>query len=378
MSIMTSLHPDVHKVRQGGKDDPGTRLDPAIITLAEILKKAGYATAGFTGGGHVSAKYGFDKGFDVYQEGSIRNVLFWLNSNHERKFFLFFHTYATHDPYFPPKPYSRMYDKSYAGKIFDSRQKLCPQASSKYDVLDNQQDIFWASVNKEDPRDIDFLVAQYDAAINFVDNEMIRRLVEKLRELGIYDNTLMILTSDHGEAFKEHNNFLHTDLYTEVLRVPLIIAYPKVIPKNRVVKQLVRLTDIMPTVLDISGLKTNTRIQGKSLLPAIVKNRFLGLSCYSNSCFFNIKAIRTAGYAFIETTGNDGKDIHKSLFNRQTDPAEKDDIAASRPDVAYRLERQLHEQMNNCNRFPVQYKQIEAAPFDSETLKKLKSLGYMQ
>jgi arylsulfatase A-like enzyme len=281
-----------------------------------------------------------------------------------------------------------MYDKSYTGKIFDSNEKLRSHIGSGSFNWFSRHDTFWASVNYNDPRDTYFLVAQYDAAINFVDNEMIIPLVQKLKELGIYDDTLIIFTADHGEAFKEHsgeafrehNNFLHRDLYNGVLHVPLIMVYPKGIPRNRVVGQLVRLIDIMPTILDIVGIKINTYVQGKSLISAIAKNRFLGLSCYSEHASSYMKAMRTTDYTFIRniiTSRKGGTYIRRSLFNRQADPTEKNDIAMSSPDIVHRLERQLNKQIKHNKRLSAPYRQIEIAPPDSETLEKLKSLGYM-
>jgi arylsulfatase A-like enzyme len=199
---------------------------------------------------------------------------------------------------------------------------------------------------------------------------MIKVLIQRLKELGIHEDTLVIFTSDHGEAFYEHNNFLHNDTFGETLHVPLIIVYPKGIPKNIKIRQLVRLTDIMPTILDILGIKTEIFMQGKSLLP-VIYGRNETLSCYSS--FEDFKSIRTESYAYVET-GSYGV-----LYDRVEDPEEKYDIAAHKQRVAKELKRRAYAEHQNSQRQATLLNQSreEEVIIDTETLQKLKSLGYM-
>ena len=189
MTIMTSLYPDVHGVMNWDRK-PTKRLDDSIPTIAEVLKNLGYTTVAFTGGGNVHPSFGFDKGFDIYSftkkysvsgkyYGVIDEAISWINDNYKKEFFLFFHTYVVHDPYLPPSPYNRKYDPDYQGTIIDSVDKIKSRRSKgNSEELHN---IFWESVNKKDPRDIYFIEALYDGAINYMDEQMVGPLLKKLQ-----------------------------------------------------------------------------------------------------------------------------------------------------------------------------------------------------
>ncbi len=204
---------------------------------------------------------------------------------------------------------------------------------------------------------------------------MVGLLLRELRRLKIYKNTLIIITADHGEAFKEHGDFLHENVYIEVMRVPIIMVYPSVIPQNKTIKQLVRLTDIMPTIFDIIGINTNFVMQGESLLPAIMKDKELNLSCYS--VYKHMKAIRNDRYTFIEEN-NSNDNNSRYLYNRQKDPGEKNNIIKDNPDIADELKRQLYTLVQDYKRLSFRYKPIEANFPDLGSQKLLKSLGYLK
>ncbi|MBU1912759.1 MAG: sulfatase, partial [Candidatus Omnitrophica bacterium] len=369
MSIMTSLHHDVHQVQMFEDNKPGKRLNDSIPTLAEILKKSGYVTVAFTAGGHMHASRGFDKGFDAYaHNNAIEKVISWLHSNYKKSFFLFFHTYVVHDPYLPPPPYNRMYDSDYSGNIIDSRNRLIKILGDDKE-WQSKHKAFWESVNKESLRDVDFLKALYDGAIYFMDETIVKVLIQELKELNIFEDTIIIFTSDHGEAFNEHGNFLHRDIFWETLHVPLIIVYPKIIPKNIKIGQLVRLIDIMPTIFDLLGLKKHIFMQGESLLPAI-HGINLDLSCYSS--WRNFIGMTTNEYAYIKNKETE------YLYDRQKDTVEKYNIIANEPQVAYELKKKLFEQKQFCEELAPDFTPTEEVLPDQETVKKLKTLGYLQ
>jgi arylsulfatase A-like enzyme len=374
MSMMTSLHHEVHKVCIWEGDNPIRRLDDAIPTLAEILRANGYATAAFTGGSNVDGSLGFDRGFDIYSNnGTIGDVLSWLDKNRDKKFFVFFHTYALHDPYLPPIPYNRMYYPEYKGKVLDSEEKICAAAGIECKEANiDKHEIYWEGVNKDNSDDIKFLVAQYDAAMHFVDNEMILPLLNKLKGLSVYKNTLIIFTADHGEAFKEHNNFQHNDLYVETLRVPLIMVSAKVLPRNKEINQLVRLTDIMPTIFDILNIKSGFLMQGKSLLTAI-KGKNLNLSCYSK--FQDQGALRTNHYSYITKKLPIDK---RGLYDRQKDAKETCNLLTNNTKLAQRLDKDMFKEDRECERIGKRFSSLNTVSPDVETLQKIKSLGYLQ
>jgi arylsulfatase A-like enzyme len=240
MSMMTGLLPSAHGITDLTKGSDLT----AYATLAEKLRSAGYITGAVTEDGMLRAALGFERGFDSYAEnkasGSHGNVGLiettfarareWLERRGHVPFFLFVHTYQVHDPYTPPP--------GYAGR-FGPLDTEGPQAE-----LD-----------------------RYEEEIRYTDDK-VADLWAHVRELGLADQTILIVISDHGEAFGEHGSLRHgTDLYDETVLVPWIMRAPGLIPKGLRVVQPVGLIDLEPTLLDLLALPHDDHIQGTSLAP---------------------------------------------------------------------------------------------------------------
>src|SRR5438552_9124339 len=125
MTLFTSLYPSVHGVELWENGRPAHVLNPAVHTLAEVLKNAGYATAAFTGGAQIDPVRGFDQGFDLYTvSGQQRRARRWLGRHRWQRFFVFYHTYDLHDPYLPPDQYIRLFDSKYRGRMLDTVRRL--------------------------------------------------------------------------------------------------------------------------------------------------------------------------------------------------------------------------------------------------------------
>jgi len=266
ISLLTGLNNFHH-----GIYFPSQRMNPKEITIANILKNHQYYTAAITGGGYLSPKYGFANGFDNYYamrigkavdlrlnevEHLARLSCQWLKENKNKSFFLFLHTYQPHDPYANP---------SKAGQSFLQPQSRWKQIRMESVLDDNNR---FAVLSPEESQNV---VDLYDGEIKYTDDSYIRPIIQTLKELNLYDNTMIIITSDHGEEFYEHNGWLHDhSLYDEGIRIPLIIKFPKSKFKGSRVEFITRITDIGPTILD--QLKVNTTLKemdGKSLLPMI-------------------------------------------------------------------------------------------------------------
>jgi len=240
--------------------------------LADLLRKNGYKTIAITGGGLVSARFGFAKGFESYIEyknshklKASARLLFtdfsqWLKKNKNRKFFAFLHTYQTHEPYFSPEPFNSMF--------FEGKKMPWKKANMQKLLFDPEHPNEFKALTPEQRENI---IALYDGEIRFTDEKLIKPLVNLLKSLKIYENTMIIVTSDHGEEFFERKAWLHGhSLYNELIRVPLIIKFPNMNYKNLRVTEAGRLTDIMPTVLDVIGLDyDDDALDGKSLLPLL-------------------------------------------------------------------------------------------------------------
>jgi arylsulfatase A-like enzyme len=240
-SLFTGLYPDEHRA---GHDAPFVALGPEPPTLAEKLREAGYRTVGFSAGGVMSARYGLARGFDRWHEwtrASLRSVLpavfAELGAEPERPLFLFLHTYDVHGPYAAweergPAPGAAAPDPEW--------QRVRRIGYHDYLGLDRF-------------RGLADVVAAYDAGIAHTDAQL-GRLFARLREVGSYDASLIVVTSDHGESLYERELYIgHSfSLHDEEIRVPLLVRLPGSRRTGRV-PGLVSLVDVMPLVLGVAG-----------------------------------------------------------------------------------------------------------------------------
>ena len=256
-SMLSGLYPR----RLGVVRYPASRVLPVDNpVLPEVFAAAGYATAGFTGGGFVSSHYGFDRGFDIYPsagrrfEHNLDQTIDWLRSNKDRPFFLFFHGYDAHRPY-----YSKAADKKEMG--------LAPGASS-------EQGRFCLRDDRARPDDqrLDEILRYYDASIHHGDRA-IGVLLRTIKQLKLMDDTVILLTSDHGEEFFEHGNCDHVRfLYEESVRVPYMIWVPGFSKGGRRVDGLIPASiSVARTLLDLVGIQHS--MPGVTLLPILEKKQ---------------------------------------------------------------------------------------------------------
>lgn len=264
VSMLTGLHGPGHQV---DRDDE--RMDPELVTLADRLRAAGYETGAFTGGGFVSAAYGFSKGFDSYDEsaGGVhhqdsaarvgRAAVEWLERHRNRDFFLFLHTYQPHSPYACPPPHKTMFldDDSLFGH------------ADLVGHLGGKANLYRPLPEAERKNLIDL----YDGEIRYTDDLLVGPLIDKLRRLGLYDRCLIVITSDHGEEFFEHGGWGHGhSLYEEALRVPLVVKFPGGRFAGERRGSAVNLVDILPTVCGVLGIESEgSPLDGRSLIPVL-------------------------------------------------------------------------------------------------------------
>jgi len=260
MSMLTGLYPPEH-----GVVDPGLRPSPAVPLLAEHLQAAGYTTAAFTGGGAVSADFGFARGFQRFdgrgtvETSDVRRVVdegidFVAGLDPDERFFLMLHTYAAHAPHDPPGEYgARFWEGARPPLAVHSADSVRIGGAEGRRVT--RQEIAWRE-------------AMYDAEIRFVDDAL-AHFFTQLEAIGVTDVTV-IVTAGHGEEFGEHGMFGHGQLYHETLHVPLLVVHPGLRGGHRVTS-LVELVDVSPTVLELAGLRPDTpTMSGISLLPLLV------------------------------------------------------------------------------------------------------------
>jgi arylsulfatase A-like enzyme len=362
-SMFTSLLP----VHHGASIRKSSALRPDVPVLAGLLRDAGFATASFNGGGQLHRTWGLDRGFDVYESYAEANAeeelggdtfherlaaaTPWIESVREKPFFLFLHTYEVHHPYTPTPERLALMEKGYTGR-------LPPEISIRLIKKIN------SGRKRLRPGDLEHIVATYDAEISSADAGF-GELVALLRRLGRYESSLIVLTSDHGEAFGERGRVAwHGDtLYDEQIRIPLIIRLPGGRFRGLRVDPQVRSIDIAPTILSVLGLPVPRGFSGTAI---DIAGRAAGhppSAVASIDGFSNNLAVRTRQWKWYQ-----GR-----LYDLLADPGEKSDVAARHPDVVERLEGALVAQMKS--REPAARRPVK---IDRELQERLKALGYVE
>ena len=384
MSLFTSMLPTAHGVtnvsnRYGIKLKA---LAPNRLTLGQVLNQADYWNAAVACGGNVQPKMGFTRGFKqrfISQlmpiEDTVDRALELARHGVTRGKppFLFVHTYEIHAPYLPPATFRERLAPTpgpVLGPIIEDlagrpRRELglAPQG------LWDQQDDFT-------PADVAYLSDLYDAGIAHTDQEL-RRFFGELEQLGVLDDWIVVVLSDHGEEFAEHGDFEHDQLYTEHLHVPLIVRLPGgELGGTRVTGQA-SLLDVMPTLLELLDLPGPETMQGRSLVPAMRSGRTEDLPVLAEHVMFPglyRATLRAGGQAI--TYHQD--DCALSAFDLGADPDEQSDLgqdaaffASASGTLRARLTQlfQLREALDGVA-------MGEELPLDEEQLSELLQLGY--
>lgn len=373
VSMLYSLNSANHQIYYSTQ-----KIDASLPSIASFLKKYGYITYGLTGGGFVSSIFGFSKGFDWYENpvgGSVpdeagqlyRYASNWLAENKDKQFFLFLHTFQIHGPYNPPKPWNEAF--------LDDQAKWGRIGLSNF-LKEHGEDYQFTEKEKNN------IVALYDADILYTDEMFINPLLSHLKKLGIYDNTLIIITADHGEEFYEHKGWLHSKtLYEELLRVPLLIKFPGSEYKGTRIKTKCRSIDIMPTILDVVSVNYDENsIDGKSLMH-LVLGKESGDRIYISDLAFKdipvpcpaIVASNRENLKFIFEKSKTGiKNIE--IYDLDKDKYEKKNLYPRHNEIAGEVKGALDEYYEIRMRTK---RKIENLKLDEKMKEKLRALGYL-
>lgn len=393
VSMLTSLDCLHHQVYY-----PRHRMEPETVTVADILRVNQLVCAGFTGGGYLSSKYGFSKGFDSYQEYKIygnkalrydeaeyiaEKACKWIQSNRDKNFFLFVHTYQPHEPYG---------NLSSEGKKFLSENAKWNKVNMG--ALLKEKGRFYTRFTDEEVKNI---VGLYDGEIRYTDLFLVKPLIEELKKSRLYDSTMIIITSDHGEEFNEHEAWLHDhSIYDEGIKIPLIIKFPHSEYKGKKIHEIVRITDIVPTILDHLNIKTGSaEFDGQSLLPLIEqkekRNRVyvcdLALRDASIQSYPNLIAMNKQNYKlilnrevrspYVKRVSEKFRGMRIELYDVNNDPNETKNLAHQNQyrDLCFQLLKHIGKIYEKLDKSA---KKKEEVVLDKNLRERLRALGYIK
>jgi arylsulfatase A-like enzyme len=324
-------------------------LMPSLTTLAELLGKEGYNTScvGFSGN---CASRGFQKYLDFEGWGSWEAGRSHKAENlntvaipelkrlaaDKKPFYLFLRHMDPHSPYLPPRPFERIF---YDGNEFDRKNRSLVPLFKFAPFCD-----YFASWFPPGCTDKDYIIAQYDGALAYMD-ACIANIFAGLQALGIEEDTLVVIDSDHGETLFDHDcHFDHHGLYDCTLHIPLVFVLPGKVPAGRRFKDYCQMKDITPTILDLLGVKAGLRCDGRSLAPLLDGGRRAQeAEFYITECTWMRKhGWRTPEWKLIQALE---PDFHfkpeVELYNLINDPEENRNLAVQEPEVARMLEARM-------------------------------------
>lgn len=382
VSILTGLYPPAHGVISWSD-----RLPPAVQTLAESFRREGFFTISFITNPNAGVSTGLDQGFDAvfetpaitgpFLEGeeipgagllssgtslAINDQFFpWLKRNHDLPAFIYLHSMDPHFPYQPPPPFER----GLGGSALPGEDRAMARRRSLYDG---------------------------DIAFN---DRQIGRILDLLELLGGKEETLLVVTSDHGEEFGEHGGIGHRNhLHGVATHVPLILFQPQLIPAGVRITGRVETIDILPTILDLLGLPIPEQVEGRSLVPSLHGGELPEKPAYSHlvrrEAAEDRDGLRRAdpigeialwqgSWLFMHGDYSPRHPAWDRLYDLDADPGEQIDVGGRHPGKVARFRQQClewyREQARRGKSWERTYKQVD---LDAETERRLRALGYLQ
>jgi len=374
-SMLTGLYPDSH-----GAVRNLYRIRKSAVTLAEILKGRGYHCLGFVSGGTLKhRKTDLGRGFDLYDDGKpkegdqVAEVTFKIAARklegapEEKPLFLFFHLFDPHYHYRAPPKYAHLF--------------LPPGTKGyKYPVL---ADLGRIRGKGPRPGEAEEYISRYDGEIAYADH-YVGELLDKLKKLNRYDNSLILFTSDHGETLSERRWMLDhgARLYDEQIRIPLLMRFPGGKWGNRRLTAGAHHTDYLPTILDFLGVPAPAKVEGRSLMPAVRGEKppalaMISLARPEPGRVDNlprpvvkkglIKSVRLPPDKLIIYPAKDGPVFE--LFNLTDDPKEKHNLAEQKPQLVEELQKKINLSLLGSG---------EKQELSDEDKELLRSLGYTE
>jgi arylsulfatase A-like enzyme len=410
-SMFTGVYPGWHGATVTAQYPYGAPLPQRSQTLASVLRANGYWTAEAVANyGYLGTAMGLTQGFTLtqarramplsdssrpfYLRESVKRLLAVTGGttafdqyrllatdinrhalamieqtrNQSTPFFIFLNYMDAHIPYIPPPPFRTQFSGT------DRNLKpIVEETYEGYTAIKDEVNSGKRSLNENEKR---YMISQYDAGIAFMDSA-IGELLRRLRELGLYDNTLVIITSDHGEAFGEHNRREHGigSAYQDQVHVPLLVKYPGQHEAHRS-DALVSQVDFMPTVLEVSGIAAPPGLQGESFRSPRSEDSGVVFTDSSTlgyqKAYPRLRGVRRAVFSgplkLIVWTAGDPE-----FYDLGSDPGELNNQYHPGDPRAAALMARVNEWIATIPR-----RSSQSRPIDKVTLQKLRSLGYVQ
>ncbi|MBI1854006.1 MAG: sulfatase [Planctomycetes bacterium] len=399
-SILTSLYPTTN-----GVVSVLAKLPDSATTIAEAFRSAGYRTAAFFTNPFLGNATNLRQGFDtVYEAKDLlgdrkgprsnsgtsalvnQKALPWIDvvahGTDRRPFFLLLHSMDPHEEYCPAPPWDALFaDPARASawhgqwarlKSLDEHPAINRRSRADFARLGIDADAFAATGR-----------GLYQGCVAFDDHE-IGRVMDRLKDSGLLDNTIVVVTSDHGEEFLEHGYTSHGhSLYDEMIHVPLVIRAPGA--ASRRIDLRVASLDIMPTLLDLTNVPYPTGLQGTSLAPLVLgtaNSGFVERPVWSE--MYTEDPVGGIAFARIDATWKaifqvkPWRELPRpefELFATATDPNDRDDVSTKNPDVMKAAKKEILQRYAFLPRLPGVDTSLT---LDADTLDRLKALGYLK
>jgi arylsulfatase A-like enzyme len=346
------------------------RIGAGISSVAVLLKERGYETAAFVANPIVNYRIiGLEEQFDWFYKGPYcpsgdcaaqlnAVALDWVatrerhSDTHQKPWFHYIHYMDVHFPYDPPSEYA---------KRFHDRYEQLPKVTAEW----------LNAVKKEGPtkHELHHATSMYVASLAYLDSELCT-FVRSLREEIPEDELLIVIASDHGDEFYEHGNFLHgQSLYQELTRCPLIMVWPGHIPTGSRSDATVQNVDIVPTILELIGVDIPERIEGSPLT-----------DLFEGSTVNRLAFSENQGVAIWNRNWKLWKDRSGRLllFDLDSDPQERQNLASAYPDTLAILASQLDQWKASLSPPGFSERPLESLPLDSSLVEMMRELGYVE
>jgi arylsulfatase A-like enzyme len=384
-SLFTGKYPFEHGARTFKSADKKSNVAPLPLehlTLAEIFKQEGYQTGAFVANaGYMNTYFQLNQGFDTYYVKNEpakkinQHVSKWLGEHANRPFFLFINYMDTHRIYNTEPRSLNERVKRLGLSLFGSRSPL-----DDHSLLDKLIDAVMPQKDAVPRELVNQVIMQYDRSIENVD-EQIGTLLDHLKKIGLYESSLIVLTSDHGEYFGEHDLVEHSkDIYEEALHVPLIIK-ERFQKEGRVEQGFISSVDIPAMIFSQLPGELFSRYEDQFPYqpgnhPVVSQNYYTRHKDLKNPLWgHRFKRVRTAIYEgpYKYINSSDGR---HELYNLDNDPREVWNLLQQEPKISVALAQKLKQFTQNER--PISSQKIDAQPLGQQAIESLKSLGYLE